>query len=164
MSAELDGPMRLLIEIMKPMLVQEARFKRALAYYGIQPEEIRRYYETEVRQLVRASTPWLTDGEEDTILGDGNKPTPGACRFGDFWRSLGFNATVMDIMKSDSPLSSNITDASVQEAEKLYRGAIALVEMKLLSRVQPEDVLRVGAMETDGVAREYILASLGLTG
>jgi hypothetical protein len=164
MSAELDGPMRLLIEIMKPMLVQEARFKRALAYYGVRPEEIRRYYETEAHQLVRASAPWLTDGEADTILSDGNKPTPGARRFGDFWRSLDFNTTVMDIMKSGSALSSNITDASVQEAEKLYRGAVLLTELKMLQQTAPEDVMRVGTMEADGVAREYILASLGLTG
>lgn len=163
MSAELDGPMRLLIEIMKPLLVQEARFKRALAYYGIQPEEIRRYYETEVRQLIRASTPWLTDGEAETILGDGNKPTPGARRFGDFWRNLDFNVTVMDIMKSSSPLSESVAAASIQDAERLYRGAVLLAELKMLQQTALQDVLRVGTMEADGVAREYILASLGLT-
>lgn len=153
---------RTLMSIMLPMLAKDSEFKRSLAYFGIGENETKSHYEFERSHLITAAAPWLSDDERQTIVEDGNRPTPGAKRFGEFWRSTGFNAVVIKGAWGDFTLSALLRTLGETEAGDLYRGMVVFDELK-----QPKDaevLLRVGRMSSEGIDREYIVAALGLDG
>lgn len=155
---------RTLMSIMLPILAKDSEFKRSLAYFGIGENETKSHYEFERSHLIAAATPWLSDDERQTIVGDGNRPTPGAKRFGEFWRSTGFNAVVIKGAWGDFNLDALIRALGETEAADLYRGMVVFDELKLKQPKDAEMLSRVGRMSGEGIDREYIVAALGLDG
>lgn len=155
---------RILISIMGPMLAKDHEFKRSLAYFGIGEHETGHHFSFERAHLLTAAEPWLTDDERKTIVEDGNRPTPGAKRFGEFWRSTGFNAVVIKGAWGDYKLLAQLRAADEAEAENVYRGLVLFDEMKLKQPPEAETLIRAGQMSSEGIDREYIVAALSLDG
>ena len=155
---------RILISIMGPMLAKDHEFRRSLAYFGIGEHETGHHFNFERVHLLAAAEPWLTDDERKTIVEDGNRPTPGAKRFGEFWRSTGFNAIVVKGAWGNYALLAQLRTADEAEAENIYRGLVLFDELNLKKPKDTDVLIRVGRMSRQGIDREYIVAALGLDG
>lgn len=153
---------RILMSIMLPILAKDSEFKRSLAYFGIGENETKSHYEFERSHLIAAATPWLSDDERQTIVGDGNRPTPGAKRFGEFWRGTGFNAVVIKGIWGNYELRKHLDSANEAEAETIYSGMVVFDGLKLEQPKNFELLQRVGRMSGEGIDREYIVAAFGL--
>jgi hypothetical protein len=153
---------RALIEVMKPILMDQARLDRALAYYDIEPNEVARYSYTR-DQLIAASRPWIDDHEARTIRENGNAPTPGAKAFGAFWRTLDMDEVILKKAWANTLVSARLREAEPEEAEEAYRGYALISRLGVGMPEDADTIIRVGQMTRDGIDPEYIIAALDLT-
>lgn len=162
------GPevINVLVSTMMPILAKEHEFANSLAYFGIDKQEMHHHYQFERSHLIVAAKPWLSEDERKAIIDGDNLPTPGAERFGGFWRSTEFNPIVLEAAwgRGGFEFRKHLSAANEAEAAFLYRGVILFDDMKLRSPGDYKTLMLAGQMELDGIDREYIVSTLGLDG